>query len=184
MGSSTGNMLVDNRETLEKLFELCPTLIATHCEDEATVKANQEEAKSRYGNNIPPSAHAWIRSREACIISSSLAIELAKKYNTRLHILHITTKEEIKLFDSGPIEKKRITSEACVHHMYYSDQDYIELGNLIKCNQSIKTAEGSLSNSARCLCNESILASSATQRGQRNLNLSQAPSGLPIQHSQ
>ncbi|MEO6131653.1 MAG: dihydroorotase, partial [Saprospiraceae bacterium] len=141
MGSSTGNMLVDRMSSLEHIFSSCPTLIATHCEDEATVHANLEEAKARYGNNIPPSAHAWIRSREASYKSSSLAVELAKKYNSRLHVLHITTKEEIELFEKGNVENKRITAEACVHHMYYSEQDYIELGNQIKCNPSIKTAE-------------------------------------------
>ncbi len=187
MGSSTGNMLVDNRDTLEKLFELCPTLIATHCEDEATIKENLEIAKSKYGNNIPPSAHAWIRSREACLISSSLAVELAKKYNTRLHILHITTKEEIQLFDLGPIEKKRITSEACVHHMYYSEQDYIELGNLIKCNPSIKTAEDRSAILQGILEGRiDIIASDHAPHTweEKAEPYLQAPSGLPlIQHS-
>jgi len=140
MGSSTGNMLVDNRETLEQLFESCPLLLAAHCEDEATVRANLAAAKEKYGNMIPPSAHPWIRSREACLLSSSLGIELATKYNTRFHILHITTKEETSLFTKGAIKDKRITSEACAHHLYFSDQDYITLGNQIKCNPAIKTA--------------------------------------------
>lgn len=141
MGSSTGNMLVDREATLEELFSRCPMLIATHCEDEATIRANMEEAVKRYGKLIPPSAHPWIRSREACYLSSSTAIGLAKKHNTRLHILHISTKDETALFDVGPIASKRITAEACVHHMYFADQDYMTLGNQIKCNPAIKTAE-------------------------------------------
>ena len=141
MGSSTGNMLVDNKTTLERLFESCPLLIATHCEDEATIKRNMAEAHERYGKVIPPSAHPWIRSREACLLSSSLAVELAKKHNTRLHILHISTADEIALFEQGPVGNKRITAEACVHHMYFSDQDYVALGNQIKCNPAIKTVD-------------------------------------------
>ena len=139
MGSSTGNMLVDNKETLERLFESCPVLLAAHCEDEATIRANMAAAEERYGSKIPPSAHPWIRSREACLLSSTLGMELAKKYNTRFHILHITTQEEARMFDAGPIKNKRITSEACAHHLYFSDQDYITLGNQIKCNPAIKT---------------------------------------------
>lgn len=141
MGSSTGNMLVDNRQTLDNLFSRCPSLIAVHCEDEKTVIANLDAAKHTYGDHIPPSAHPVIRSREACLLSSSLAVELAKKHNTRLHILHITTREETLLFEKGPVADKRITSEACVHHMFYSDQDYITLGNQIKCNPAIKTTD-------------------------------------------
>lgn len=187
MGSSTGNMLVDNMTVLEKIFSSCPTLIATHCEDEATVLANLEEAKSRYGNSIPPSAHAWIRSREACYKSSSLAIDLAKRYNTRLHILHITTKEEIQLFTSGKVEEKRITAEACAHHMYYSEQDYIELGNQIKCNPSIKTAEDRAAILKGILDDRiDIIASDHAPHTweEKSEPYLQAPSGLPlIQHS-
>ncbi len=187
MGSSTGNMLVDNRGTLEKLFALCPTLIAVHCEDEATIKSNLEEAKSRYGNNIPPSAHSWIRSREACYKNSSLAVELAKRFNTRLHILHITTKEEIQLFEKGPVENKRITSEACVHHMYYSEQDYLELGNLIKCNPAIKTAEDRAAILKAVIDDRiDIIASDHAPHTweEKSEPYLQAPSGLPLlQHS-
>ncbi len=138
MGSSTGNMLVDDQLALDRLFAECPTLIATHCEDEETIRKNMEVALAKYGQAIPPSAHPVIRSREACLLSSSLAVVLAKKHNTRLHILHISTAEETLLFDPGPLEKKRITAEACVHHMFYTDQDYIQLGNQIKCNPAIK----------------------------------------------
>ncbi len=140
MGSSTGNLLVDNPSTLERLFAEVPLLIATHCEDEATIIANLEAAKERYGKAIPPSAHAQIRSRQACLKSSGFAVSLAKKHGTRLHILHISTKEEIALFDKGlPLEEKRITAEACVHHMTFSDKDYVTLGNKLKCNPAIKT---------------------------------------------
>lgn len=141
MGSSTGNMLVDNPVTLEALFANSPLLIATHCEDEATVKRNFALAEERYGQAIPPSAHPWIRSREACFLSSGLAVSLAKKHGTRLHVLHITTKEELDLFQPGPVEGKSITSEACVHHLFFAEADYVRLGNQIKCNPAIKTAE-------------------------------------------
>jgi dihydroorotase len=117
-----------------------PILIATHCEDEATIIENLARAKEKYGNVIPPSAHALIRSREACLKSSSFAVALAKKHGTRLHILHISTKEEISLFNNTiPLEQKRITAEGCVHHMSFSDKDYLTLGNQIKCNPAIKT---------------------------------------------
>lgn len=140
MGSSTGNLLVDNPVTLDHLFAEVPLLIATHCEDEATIHANLEAAIEKYGKAIPASAHALIRSREACQKSSTLAVSLARKYGTRLHILHISTKEELSLFDVDvPLEKKRITAEACVHHMSFSDKDYVALGNKIKCNPAIKT---------------------------------------------
>jgi dihydroorotase len=131
---------VDDESTLSRLFAEVPLLIATHCEDEATIKRNLEAALEKYGNAVPPSAHATIRSREACQKSSSFAIALAKKYGTRLHILHISTKEESTMFDeSTPLDQKRITAEACVHHMHFSDKDYVTLGNKIKCNPAIKT---------------------------------------------
>jgi dihydroorotase len=140
MGSSTGNLLVDDPEMLNTLFAEVPILIATHCEDEATIIENLARAKEKYGNVIPPSAHALIRSREACLKSSSFAVALAKKHGTRLHILHISTKEEISLFNNTiPLEQKRITAEGCVHHMSFSDKDYLTLGNQIKCNPAIKT---------------------------------------------
>jgi dihydroorotase len=141
MGSSTGNMLVDNETTLTNLFSQVPLLIATHCEDEATVRANTAIYKEKYGENIPIEAHPLIRSEEACYLSSSMAVELAKKYNTRLHILHISTAKEVALFDNTlPLEKKRITAEACVHHLWFSDEDYPKKGNFIKWNPAVKTA--------------------------------------------
>lgn len=142
MGSSTGNMLVDNRDTLEALFKECPMLIATHCEDEATVRANLELYKEKYGHMIPPSAHPLIRNAEACYKSSSMAVELATKHNTRLHILHISTGRECRLFRNDlSLDQKRITSEACIHHLWFSEADYASKGNLIKWNPAVKTAE-------------------------------------------
>ncbi len=142
MGSSTGNMLVDREQTLEGLFaKVPPMLIATHCEDEATVRANIEKYKAIYGEDVPVELHPIIRSEEACYLSSSLAVRLAKKFNTRLHILHISTAKELELFDNTiPLEQKMITAEACIHHMWFSDEDYKSKGNFIKWNPAVKTA--------------------------------------------
>lgn len=141
MGSSTGDMLVDNEKTLEGIFTNAPMLVATHCEDEATIRANSAEFKVQYEDNLTPEMHPLIRNAEACYISSSLAVGLAKKYNTRLHILHISTAIETSLFDNSiPLQKKRITSEACIHHLWFSDSDYAKKGNWIKWNPAIKTA--------------------------------------------
>jgi dihydroorotase len=142
MGSSTGNMLVDNETTLDNLFSKVPMLIATHCEDEATIRRNIAAAKEKYGENVPIGQHPIIRSEEACYLSSSMAVRLAKKHDTRLHILHISTAKEIDLFDNSiPLEKKRITAEACVHHLWFTDQDYDSKGTLIKWNPAVKTKE-------------------------------------------
>jgi len=140
MGSSTGNMLVDNPTTLEHLFAQSPMLIATHCEDEATIKSNLEHYKQLLGDNIPVRLHPKIRSAEACYLSSSMAVELAKKHNTRLHILHISTAKETHLFSNDiPLANKRITAEACIHHLWFTDADYETKGNLIKWNPAVKT---------------------------------------------
>lgn len=142
MGSSTGNMLVDKKETLEALFSKCKMLIATHCEDEDTIKHNIALYKEKYGDNVPVEYHPLIRSEEACYKSSSLAVELAKKHNTRLHILHISTAKELELFDNTiPLKQKRITAEACIHHLWFSDKDYKKLGAFIKWNPAVKTAK-------------------------------------------
>lgn len=141
MGSSTGNMLVDNEKTLENIFSKAPILVATHCEDEATIRYNMAAYKEKYGDNITIGMHPLIRSAEACYKSSSLAVELAKKYNTRLHILHISTAKEVALFDNKtPLSEKRITAEACVHHLWFNDTDYATKGNFIKWNPAVKTA--------------------------------------------
>jgi len=141
MGSSTGNLLVDDSKTLEGFFSRFPSLIATHCEDEPTIRKNTAEFREKYGEDMPVSYHPLIRSEAACYQSSSLAVGLAKKYGTRLHVLHISTEKEILLFDNAtPLEKKKITAEACVHHLWFNDQDYERLGMLIKWNPAIKTA--------------------------------------------
>jgi len=141
MGSSTGNMLVDNERVLEQLFSKCKMLIATHCEDEGTIKRNLEIATKKFGDNIPITEHPIIRSVEACYKSSSHAVALAKKYNTRLHVLHISTEKELSLFENKtPLKSKKITAEACIHHLWFCDEDYTTKGNLIKWNPAIKTA--------------------------------------------
>lgn len=139
MGSSTGNMLVDNEQTLAGIFRESPMLIATHCEDEATIRANAEKYKQQYGDAIPARFHPIIRNEEACLKSSTLAVSLAKAYNTRLHILHISTADEVSLFTNQvPLAEKRITSEVCVHHLWFDADEYETLGNQIKCNPAIK----------------------------------------------
>lgn len=142
MGSSTGNMLVDNETTLNSLFSrVPPLLIATHCEDEATIQANIKKAREQYGEDVPVEMHPIIRNTDACYASSSLAVNLAKKHGTRLHILHISTEREIALFDNSlPLEQKLITAEACVHHLWFSDEDYTTKGNFIKWNPAVKAA--------------------------------------------
>jgi len=139
MGSSTGNMLVDDAPVLEAMFRDVPTLIATHCECETRVKSRLEDAKIKYPKGIPPSEHPIIRDATACYLSSSLAVELARKYHSRLHILHITSEIETHLFRNDiPLKDKRITSEVCVHHLHFSDADYQIYENQIKCNPAIK----------------------------------------------
>ena len=139
MGSSTGNMLVDDARVLEALFSRCPMLIATHCEDEATIKANEARYRERYGEAVPIECHPEIRSVEGCLKSSSLAVKLAREYGTRLHILHISTKDELGLFQNDlPLAEKRITAEVCVHHLFFQSGDYAEKGAQIKCNPAIK----------------------------------------------
>ncbi len=140
LGSSTGNMLVDNQEVLEKIFSSTKMLIAVHCEDEETIKANLEHYKAEYGDDIPMKFHPLIRSAEACYISSSKAIELAKKTGARLHVFHLSTAKEMSLFTNKiPLEEKQITAEACVHHLWFTDKDYETKGSLIKWNPAVKT---------------------------------------------
>jgi len=142
MGSSTGNMLVDDQQTLENVFRETPMLIAVHCEDEATVRTNAADARARYGEDVPMYEHPRIRSVEACYLSSSRAVALAQKYNTRLHVLHISTRDELALFDPHtPLRQKRITAEVCVHHLFFNDADYATLGARIKWNPAVKGAE-------------------------------------------
>lgn len=140
LGSSTGNMLVDDLDSLEKIFSSTKLLIAVHCEDEGTIKANLEKYLEEYGEDIPVAMHPKIRSEEACYISSSKAIALAKKTGARLHVFHISTAKELDLFTNKiPLEKKQITAEVCIHHLWFSDIDYETKGNLIKWNPAVKT---------------------------------------------
>ena len=140
MGSSTGNMLVDQQKTLEGIFQLDHQLI-THCEDEQTIRTNLEKAKQQYGEDIPMSMHPVIRSEEACYLSSSTAVELAKKYNSRLHVFHISTAKETALFTNKiPLAEKRITAEVCVHHLWFDDSQYESKGSHIKWNPAVKQA--------------------------------------------
>ena len=141
LGSSTGNMLVDNEEVLEKIFSSTKMLISVHCEDEATIRKNTEHYKAIYGDDIPLKFHPIIRSEEACYLSSSKAIELAKKTGARLHVFHLSTEKETHLFRNDiPLEEKQITAEVCVHHLWFSDEDYDKKGTHIKWNPAVKTA--------------------------------------------
>jgi dihydroorotase len=187
MGSSTGNMLVDNRETLEALFANSKMLIALHCEDEKTIRENLQTAKNTFGEEIPIQQHPVIRSAEACYLSSSLAVELAKKHNTRIHILHISTEKETNLFEAKPLREKRITAEACIHHLWFCDEDYARLGNMIKWNPAIKTASDRSAIWKAVLDNRiDVIATDHaphTLSEKQNTYLS-APSGGPlVQHS-
>lgn len=197
MGSSTGNMLVDSEDVLEKLFAQAPMLIATHCEDEATVKARLESFKELYGNDVPYDIHALIRNEEACYKSSSFAVGLAKKYDTRLHILHISTGIETALFEKGYRqngrivlengEEKRITAEACVHHLWFDAEDYHRLGNLIKCNPAIKARPNKEEILVAVLDDRiDVIATDHAPHTatEKDAHYWQAPSGLPLtQHA-
>lgn len=142
LGSSTGNMLVDNPEVLEKIFSSTKMLIAVHCEDEATIKTNTQKYREEFGDDIPMKYHHLIRSAEACYLSSSKAIELAKKTGARLHVFHLSTAKEMELFTNKiPLEQKQITAEVCVHHLWFTDADYETKGSLIKWNPAVKTQE-------------------------------------------
>jgi dihydroorotase len=188
MGSSTGNMLVDDLNTLEAIFKQSPLLIATHCEDEAIIKANMDYYRQLYGDNIPVTCHPKIRNAEACYKSTKLAVELAQKHNTRLHVLHLSSALEMDLFDNKLLAKdKRITSEVCVHHLWFDDSDYEKFGNRIKWNPAVKSAHD------REVLLESLLNNKldivATDHAPHTLEeksapYSKAPSGGPLlQHS-
>lgn len=184
MGSSTGNMLVDNYEVLDKIFSQSPMLVATHCEDEATIRANSVVYKEKYGDEVPMSAHPEIRNVEACYKSSHLAIELAKKHNTRLHILHISTAKELDLFRNDiPLAEKRITSEVCVHHLWFDASQYEQLGSQIKCNPAIKEAQNRDALWPALLDNRlDIIATDHAPHTweEKQNNYWKAPSGLPL----
>lgn len=188
MGSSTGNMLVDNKETLEGLFSNVSMLIATHCEDEQTIQRNLQDAKEKYGENIPIGQHPVIRNEEACYLSSSLAVSLAKKYNARLHVLHISTAKETALFDADtPLAEKNITAEACVHHLWFTEDDYSTFGTKIKWNPAVKSKSDRDGIWAALLDNRiDVVATDHAPHTleEKNNNYLNAPSGGPlVQHA-
>src|SRR5690606_24981076 len=184
---STGNMLVDNEETLEGIFSQVPMLIATHCEDEETIKLNLERYQKKY-NELSIEMHPLIRSAEACYISSSAAVALAKKHGTRLHILHISTADELNLFTNHvPLSEKRITAEACIHHLWFSDEYYARKGNFIKWNPAVKTSADRKANFQAVLNgNNDVIATDHALHTieEKSKPYAQAPSGGPlVQHA-
>ena len=183
MGASTGNMLVDDPATLDGIFREARVPIITHCEDTPTIEANLAAAHARYGAAIPVEQHPLIRSREACIKSTRLAIALARRHDARLHVLHLSTADELALFDPGPVAGKRITAETCVHYLHFCDADYARLGNRIKCNPAIKTA-ADRDAIARALAEGRIdvLATDHAPHlaAEKALDYDHAPSGLPL----
>ncbi len=188
MGSSTGNMLVDNETALRTLFGKCKMLIATHCEDEDTIRANSSAFKEKYGNEVAFSMHPEIRSEKACYLSSSFAVGLAKEYNTRLHILHISTAKELSLFENSlPLKEKRITAEACVHHLWFDQSQYDEKGALIKWNPAVKSAEDRDAIFQAVLDNKiDVIATDHAPHTlkEKSLDYWRAPSGGPlVQHA-
>ena len=188
MGASTGNMLVDDPDTLDAIFRHAPTPIITHCEDTPMIEANLARFKAKYGDDIPLECHPDIRSREACIKSTRLAMELARRHDTRLHVLHISTADELALFEHGPLiradgSRKRITAETCIHFLRFDRSDYARLGNLIKCNPAIKDTSDREALIA-ALGNDAIDVL-ATDHAPHTLEeksrpYAQAPSGLPL----
>lgn len=188
MGSSTGNMLVDNEETLRKVFGNATMLVAVHCEDEPTIRKNMEIYREKYGENMPTRYHPEIRSAEACYKSSALAVGLAKEYGTRLHVLHISTAKEIALFDQNiPLAEKKITAEACIHHLWFDDRDYERKGNFIKWNPAVKTREDKEAIFRAVLDNHiDVIATDHAPHTleEKQQGYFQAPSGGPlVQHS-
>ncbi len=188
MGSSTGNMLVDNEATLREIFRNVKAPVACHCEEEEIVKRNFESARLKYGNKIPVYLHPEIRSREACLTSSSKAVALAREYGTRLHILHLSTADEIKLFDNNkPLDQKLITGEVCVHHLWFDEAAYDIKGNFIKWNPAIKTAFDR--KALREAVNSDLIDIIATDHAphtieEKSRSYNEAPSGGPlVQHS-
>ena len=188
MGASTGNMLVDDPVVLDAVFRDVPTPIITHCEDTPTIDANLAAFKAKYGENIPVECHPDIRSREACIKSTRLALELARRHDTRLHVLHISTADELALFEHGPLvradgSRKRITAETCIHFLRFDRSDYARLGNLIKCNPAIKDPADREA-LIEALCNDAIdvLATDHAPHTweEKQRPYAQAPSGLPL----
>ncbi|MFM7668407.1 MAG: dihydroorotase, partial [Bacteroidota bacterium] len=184
MGSSTGDMLVDDPQALEDVFHYSPTIITTHCEDDPMIKQNFQKYLTEFGETLPAKFHPLIRSEEACYKSSSFAVSLAKKYNSRLHILHISTEKELELFTNQiPLKEKRITAEACIHHLWFSEEDYEQLGNLIKWNPAVKKASDR--DAIMKAVNENVIDVIATDHAphtfeEKSQMYSKAPSGGPL----
>lgn len=188
MGSSTGNMLVDDEHVLSKIFANVNGIIVTHCEDEHTIKTNTEKYKTLFGDNIPMNYHPIIRDDEACYLSSKLAVDLAKKHHSRLHVFHISTEKELSLFTNQiPLKEKRITAEVCVHHLYFDERDYASLGSKIKCNPAIKYKSDKEALLAGLMDNRlDVVATDHAPHTleEKNNPYLKAPSGLPlVQHS-
>ncbi len=187
MGSSTGNLLVNQREDLERIFQASPVLIATHCEDDTIINTNLEIYREKYGDDIPIKYHPAIRSAEACYASTSLAVELATKHNADLHVLHLSTANELELFKSGPLDKKKITAEACVHHLWFSDADYAKMGTRIKWNPAIKSEADRIALHGGLISKKlDIIATDHAPHlmKEKNQPYAKAPSGGPlVQHS-
>jgi dihydroorotase len=187
MGSSTGDLLVDQTAALERIFYKAPVPIATHCEDNSMIKGAEVTARARWGEDVPAIEHSRIRSAEACYKSSLLAVNLARRTNARLHVLHITTAQEISLFNPGTLKGKRVTAEACVHHLWFDDRDYERQGHLIKCNPSIKEpADRAAIRRAVAEGRIDVLATDHAPHtsGEKAGTYFNAPAGLPlIQHS-
>jgi dihydroorotase len=187
MGASTGNMLVDDPQILERLFAEVPTILLAHCEHTPSIDANAANLRELFGERIPPAAHPLIRNAEACYRSSSLAVELAQRHGTRLHVLHLTTARELALFEDKPQAQKRITAEVCLHHLLFDDRDYPSLGNLIKCNPAIKTQADR--DALRAALNSNLLDVIGSDHAphtweEKQRPYTQAPSGLPlVQHA-
>ncbi|MBF6035861.1 dihydroorotase [Pseudomonas sp. P155] len=187
MGASTGNMLVDDRQTLERLFAEVPTILLAHCEHTPSIDANAANLRELFGERIPPAAHPLIRNAEACYRSSSLAVQLAKRHGTRLHVLHLTTARELALFEDKPLAQKHITAEVCLHHLLFDDRDYPHLGNLIKCNPAIKTQSDR--DALRAALNSNRLDVIGSDHAphtwaEKQRPYAQAPAGLPlVQHA-
>lgn len=187
MGASTGNMLVDDPKTLDGIFARCKLMVVTHCEDTPMIQRNEQLARERYGEDVPWSEHPHIRSAEACYASTDLATGLAKKHGARLHVLHLTTARELAFFTPGPVQGKRITVEACVHHLLLDDSDYATRGSLIKCNPAVKTAADRAA-LVRAVMEDRIDVIATDHaphtREEKARSYFKAPSGLPlVQHA-
>ncbi|MCW1935177.1 dihydroorotase [Pseudomonas sp. MDMC_285] len=187
MGASTGNMLVDDLPALEQLFRDCPTILLTHCEYTPRIRERELQWQAQYGDEIPAEQHPLIRDAEACYQSSSLAVSLARRYGTQLHVLHLTTARELSLFQSGPLAGKQITAEVCAHHLYFDERDYAQLGHLIKCNPAIKTQADLDALRQALLCGRlDIIGTDHAPHTweEKQRPYLQAPSGLPlVQHA-